>query len=157
MVNKTNVAIDKTSTNLYFVYAGKETVMSHIEKANELFANKFNCSQAVFAAFAEELGITEQQALKIGACFGSGMRQGEVCGACTGALMALGLKYGQCNEEDIAARLKTNEMTDKFLSEFKKESFKLCVSKASIQLSRPLQQRNKILSPAFTAILPVCV
>lgn len=96
--------------------------MTHIEKANEFFANRFHCSQAVFAAFAEELGITEQQALKIGACFGSGMRQGEVCGACTGALMALGLKYGQCNNEDIDARLKTNEVTDKFLSEFKKEN-----------------------------------
>lgn len=96
--------------------------MTHIEKANELFANKFHCSQAVFAAFAEELGITEEQALKIGACFGSGMRQGEVCGACTGALMALGLKYGQCKEDDIDARLKTNEVTDKFLSEFKKEN-----------------------------------
>lgn len=96
--------------------------MTHIEKANELFANKFHCSQAVFAAFAEELGITEEQALKIGACFGSGMIQGEVCGACTGALMALGLKYGQCKEDDIDARLKTNEVTDKFLSEFKKEN-----------------------------------
>ena len=62
--------------------------MTHIEKANELFGQKFHCSQAVFAAFAEELGITEEQALKIGACFGSGMRKGEVCGACTGALMA---------------------------------------------------------------------
>ena len=62
--------------------------MTHIEKATELFDKKFHCSQAVLAAFADELGITEQQALKIGACFGSGMRKGEVCGACTGALMA---------------------------------------------------------------------
>lgn len=96
--------------------------MSHIEKAINLFAKKFHCSQAVFASFAEELGITEQQALKIGACFGSGMRKGEVCGACTGALMALGLKYGQCNEEDIDSRLKTNEVTDRFMSEFQKEN-----------------------------------
>lgn len=96
--------------------------MTHIEKADELFKSKFHCSQAVFAAFAQELGITEQQALKIGACFGSGMRQGEVCGACTGALMALGLKYGQCDKDDMDARLKTNEVTDKFLSEFQKEN-----------------------------------
>ncbi len=91
-------------------------------KAKDLFARKFHCSQAVFAAFAEELGITEQQALKIGACFGSGMRKGEVCGACTGALMALGLKYGQCEENDTESRLKTNEVTDRFLDEFKKEN-----------------------------------
>lgn len=96
--------------------------MTHIEKANELFRKQYHCSQAVFAAFAEELGITEQQALKIGACFGSGMRKGEVCGACTGALMALGLKYGQCSEEDINSRFKTNEVTDRFMSEFKKEN-----------------------------------
>lgn len=96
--------------------------MTHTEKANMLFGKKFHCSQAVFAAFAEELGITEQQALKIGACFGSGMRKGEVCGACTGALMVLGLRYGQCNEEDITSRLKTNEVTDRFMYEFKKEN-----------------------------------
>lgn len=39
-------------------------IMTHIEKATELFENKFHCSQAVFAAFAEELGITEEHALK---------------------------------------------------------------------------------------------
>lgn len=96
--------------------------MTHIEKANNLFGRKFHCSQAVFAAFSEELGLTEEQALKIGACFGSGMRKGEVCGACTGALMALGLKYGQTSEDDIDSRLKTNEVTDKFMAEFKKEN-----------------------------------
>jgi hypothetical protein len=55
--------------------------MTHIEKANKLFVRKFHCSQAVFAAFSDELGLTQEQALKIGACFGGGMRKGEVCGA----------------------------------------------------------------------------
>ena len=96
--------------------------MTHTEKAKELFDKKFHCSQAVFAAFAEELGITEEQALKIGACFGGGMRKGEVCGACTGALMALGLKYGQADEQDLDSRYKTNEVTDKFLDRFQKEN-----------------------------------
>ena len=68
--------------------------MTHVEKSLELFKSDFNCSQSVFATFSEELGLSEKQALKIGGCFGSGMRKGEVCGACTGALMALGLKYG---------------------------------------------------------------
>lgn len=58
--------------------------MTHIEKANELFGKKFHCSQAVFAAFAEELGLTDEQALKIGACFGSGMRKGEFAGVSDG-------------------------------------------------------------------------
>lgn len=99
-----------------------DNMMTHIEKAKDLFGRKFHCSQAVFAAFAEELGITEKQALKIGACLGSGMRKGEVCGACTGALLALGLKFGQADESDIQSRLKTNEVTDRFLAEFKKKN-----------------------------------
>lgn len=94
--------------------------MTHSEKANKYFCEKFHCSQAVLAAFASELGITEEQALKLGACFGSGMRKGEVCGACTGALMVLGLKYGQCQKDDIESRIRTNSVTDRFLNEFKR-------------------------------------
>ena len=96
--------------------------MTHTERAKDLFGRKFHCSQAIFASFSEELGITEEQALKIGACFGSGMRKGEVCGACTGALMVLGLKFGQAKEQDMDSRFKTNEVTDRFLDEFKKEN-----------------------------------
>lgn len=89
--------------------------MNYIEDAIELFGNGYRCSQAVFAAFSEELGLSKEQALKIGACFGSGMRKGEVCGACTGALMALGLKYGE-------SKAKSDEVCNKFLDEFKKEN-----------------------------------
>ncbi len=89
--------------------------MNSIEEAVQLFENGYVCSQAVFAAFSEDYGLSKEQALKIGACFGSGMRKGEVCGACTGALMALGLKYG----DDKA---KSNEVCEKFLDEFKNEN-----------------------------------
>ena len=68
--------------------------MKHTEIASELFSKRYYCSQAVLAAFAEELGMTKKQALRVAACFGGGMCKAEVCGACTGALMALGLKYG---------------------------------------------------------------
>ena len=71
--------------------------------------------QAVFAAFSPDLGLEKEKALKIGACFGSGMRKGEVCGACTGALMVFGLKYGESKE-------KSNEVCVKFLDEFEKEN-----------------------------------
>lgn len=89
--------------------------MDYIDYAVELFNRKYRCSQAVFAAFSNELGLDESEALKIGACFGSGMRKGEVCGACTGALMALGLRYGESKE-------KSDEVCERFLDEFKKEN-----------------------------------
>ncbi|WP_298500575.1 C-GCAxxG-C-C family protein [uncultured Methanobrevibacter sp.] len=89
--------------------------MNEITQAVQLFENGYVCSQAVFAAFSPDLGLDKEQALKIGACFGSGMRKGEVCGACTGALMALGLKYGESKE-------KSNEVCERFLDEFESEN-----------------------------------
>lgn len=89
--------------------------MSKVNDAVDLFLDKYRCSQAVFAAFSEDFGLPKEDALKIGACFGSGMRKGEVCGACTGALMALGLKYGDSKE-------KSDEVCEKFLNEFEKEN-----------------------------------
>lgn len=96
--------------------------MNHIEKAKKYFEQKYHCSQAVLAAFAEELGLTEEQALKLGGCFGGGMCKGEVCGACTGALMALGLKFGQSDIRDLESRKKTNDVAVEFLDIFKKEN-----------------------------------
>lgn len=68
--------------------------MTHLEKAKELRARTdvhFNCCQAVLVTFAQEMGLTEEQAFRLGANFGSGMRCGSVCGTLTGALMVLGM------------------------------------------------------------------
>lgn len=94
--------------------------MTHKEKALVYFQKKFHCSQAVLAAYAEDCGLTEEQALKLGGCFGSGMRKGEVCGACTGALMVLGLLYGQCDEKNLESRQITNAVNDKMMERFAK-------------------------------------
>ena len=94
--------------------------MDQITKAIELFGQGYMCSQAVFAAFSEQFGITEQQALKIGGCFGGGMNKGEVCGACTGALMVLGMKYGQVDLNDQKSRAQEHAKAEEFLEEFKK-------------------------------------
>lgn len=92
--------------------------MNHKEKALDYFNKKFHCSQAVLAAFADECGLTTEQALKLGACLGSGMRRGEVCGACTGALMVLGSLYGQYDISDTESRLRANEVNDKMMNRF---------------------------------------
>ncbi len=80
--------------------------MDEVSKAVELFRSGFMCSQAVFAAFSEKFGVSGGQALRIGACFGSGLNKGDVCGACTGALMALGLAYGNSDSNPNSAHVK---------------------------------------------------
>ena len=47
--------------------------MNHKEKAVNYFLQKLHCSQSVLAAFADECGITEEEAFRLGSCFGSGM------------------------------------------------------------------------------------
>jgi C_GCAxxG_C_C family probable redox protein len=94
--------------------------MDNVSKAVQYYEKGYMCSQAVFAAFAEQFGITEKQAFQIGACFGGGMCKGEVCGACTGALMVLGMKYGQFDLNDTESRAQSVAMAVKFLDEFEK-------------------------------------
>ena len=112
--------------------------MTHKEKAVDYFSKGFACSQAVLAAFGDELGITTEQALRLASCFNSGMRKGEVCGACTGALMVLGLKYGQTSVEDTAARKTTNDLTSRFLDMFReKNGSYICNSLLGYDVSTP--------------------
>ena len=69
--------------------------MTKMERTQQLRQNTeihYNCAQAVFIPYAEEMGMSTEQAAAIAAHFGGGMRVGATCGAVTGALMALGLK-----------------------------------------------------------------
>ena len=95
--------------------------MTHTEKAVNYFSQKLHCSQSVLASFADECGITEEQAIKLGSCFGTGMRKGEVCGAVTGALMVLGLLYGQKKAGDTDGRQRANKVDDLMMNRFKEK------------------------------------
>lgn len=93
--------------------------MDRSEKALSYFDNKFNCSQSVLTSFAGELGLTEDESLRIATAFGGGMgRQQFTCGAVTAAAMVLGLKFGKgINDEDEKKQLtydKTVELFDEF-------------------------------------------
>lgn len=65
------------------------------EEARRLFCEGYNCSQAVLGAFADELGIDFETAMRLSSSFGGGMgRLREVCGAVSGMFMVAGVKYG---------------------------------------------------------------
>lgn len=90
------------------------------DKAVELFKRGFNCSQAVFAAFAGEFGMDEETALKVSAGLGGGVgRSREVCGAVSGAAMLVGFKYGATTGDDAEAKAKCYAVVQEIISEFK--------------------------------------
>ena len=91
-----------------------------VEKAVERFSNGFNCSQAVFSAFAPSLGVEEEAALKLACGFGAGMAgMQNTCGAVTGAFMVIGLKRGKFRAGDDDAKERTYSLIKIFTERFK--------------------------------------
>lgn len=79
--------------------------MARAEAAVELHGKGCNCAQAVLGVFAGDLGLGEEDALRIATAFGGGMgRTGGVCGAVSGACMVLGLRSDMRRPEDTAAK-----------------------------------------------------
>lgn len=69
-------------------------------RALDYFHQGYNCSQSVFAAFADVCGLTEETALKLSSPLGAGIgRMREVCGAFCGMSMLAGSLYGNSSPE----------------------------------------------------------
>ena len=75
--------------------------MNHEQLATQYFLDGYNCAQAVFLAFAPEIGLEPDLALRLSSSFGGGMgKLREVCGAVSGMLMAAGALYGYTTPAD---------------------------------------------------------
>ena len=89
--------------------------MEYLEQARRLRTADgvhYNCCQSVLLPFAKELGLTEEQAFRLGAHFGSGMRHGSACGALAGALMVLGmLGYDETHALDLIRHMRQEHET----------------------------------------------
>ena len=79
--------------------------VDHAAKARALFLEGYNCAQAVVGAFADELGMTQRQAVRLASSFGGGMGgMRETCGAVTGMLTVAGLLFGYDSPADDAGK-----------------------------------------------------
>lgn len=94
--------------------------MDHSKKAVELFKSGYNCSQAVLGAYAEELGLDLDTALKISSSFGGGMgRMRETCGALTGAFMVIGMLKGDYDSKDNKSKSELYASIQELADDFK--------------------------------------
>lgn len=91
--------------------------------AAKLFKEGYNCSQAVFGAYCDELGMDFDTALRISSSFGGGMgRLREVCGAVSAMFMVAGLKYGYTDPKDRASKQTHYELIQKLSHRFKEKN-----------------------------------
>ena len=127
-----------------------------IQTASDRFAQGFNCSQSVFSAFALQVGLSNETALKLSSPFGAGMaRQGQVCGALTGALMVLGLQHGNVDPE---GKEKTYQISEEFIRKFKeRHGTILCRELIGYDISSQAGLQAARERHVFTTICPVLV
>ena len=68
--------------------------MDRIQKAVDLFESGQSCSNAVFAAYSDLLGVEETTACQIASGFGGGIGgREELCGADSGMVLCGGIGY----------------------------------------------------------------
>ena len=107
------------------------------EIAAEEYHGKFNCAQSTLAQFAEDYGLDEKTALRLGAAFGGGCHYGSVCGAVAGCCAVIGLRYG--NDEHDPDKYNFNrDMVREFVGKFKdKHGAVNCSDLLGIDMSEP--------------------
>ena len=98
------------------------TAMHAEEKALHYFHQGFNCAQSVFAAFADQVGMSEEAALRFSSAFGAGLgRMRGTCGAFSGLCMVAGFCKGNLSgnpeEKEIIFSL-TRELAEAFKNKF---------------------------------------
>lgn len=98
-------------------------MISHKEQAKNYFLEGYNCSQAVFLAYHEELGLDRDTAARLASSFGGGMgRLREVCGCVSGMLLAAGMMEGYSDPKDAAAKKAHYELVQKLAKAFQEKN-----------------------------------
>ena len=93
--------------------------MNRPDKAEELFRKGYNCSQSVFAAFADVLDMTVEEAAKIASPFGAGFgKLREVCGAVSGMTLLAGYLKGYDDPADFESKKDLYRLIQKMCAEF---------------------------------------
>ena len=112
-------AIASNSLQLYSFITGEHK--DHSKIAGDLFLEGYNCSQSVFLAFNDIMGLDKHTALKLSSSFGGGMgRLREVCGAVSGMFMAAGVFWGYDRPGDYEIKCSHYARIQSLAEEFKK-------------------------------------
>ena len=96
--------------------------MSKTDKAREYFMKGYNCAQAVFTAWAEEMNMTEVQALRLSSSFGGGIGgMRDVCGAANAMFMVAGALKGYDMPDNMDAKQQHYKRIQSMAEKMKKE------------------------------------
>jgi C_GCAxxG_C_C family probable redox protein len=129
------------------------------EQAVNVFREGSNCSQAVISVYAEDFGLSRENALKISSGFGGGMgRMAKTCGAVTGAFMVLGLKYGNADIHDKESRERIYGLVREFARLFENRNGSIvCRELLDCDISKPEGAATAKENGLFATVCPKLV
>ncbi|MBD5083022.1 MAG: C_GCAxxG_C_C family protein [Clostridiales bacterium] len=91
-------------------------MISKGEKAEALFMQGYNCSQAVASVFADEMNMRDTDVARLTMGFGGGMgRMREVCGAVSGMAFVISALYADEGRASVYEKIQT--VAEKFEAE----------------------------------------
>ncbi len=98
------------------------------DRAEALFRQGYNCSQSVFAAFADVVGMSVEEAAQLASPFGAGFgKLREVCGAVSGMTMLAGKLKGYSDPKAREEKVELYKLIQKMCAEFEeKEGSIIC-------------------------------
>lgn len=97
--------------------------MERKKLARDLFLEGCNCSQAVFCAFSDLVGLDIDFAKKLSSGFGGGMgRLRETCGAVSGMVMAASAIYGYSDTSDPELKHECYKLVQALCKRFREEA-----------------------------------
>jgi C_GCAxxG_C_C family probable redox protein len=113
--------------------------MNRIEEALTTFNNGFNCAQAIFSSFSEEMGMSRNIALKVSSGLGAGLgHQGKECGVVFGAYLVIGLRVGSSQPNDELSKELVYNLTRRFDKSFREiHHFLNCSELLCLDMSTP--------------------
>lgn len=80
-------------------------VAAKVDLARSLYLSGYNCAQSVFTAFSEEMGLTQETALKMVSGMGGGIGGLRMtCGAVSAMAMVLGALRGYSDAADFEGK-----------------------------------------------------
>lgn len=96
--------------------------MAKGELARQYFESGCNCCQSMVLAFAPEMGLDRETAMRMASGLGGGVgRLREICGAVSGAAIVLGMLHGSADPNDHDAKTALYGEIQQFAESFAKE------------------------------------
>lgn len=125
--------------------------------ARELYLNGYNCAQAVFAAFAEEMDLPRQTALLIAGGMGGGIGGlRETCGTVSAMALVLGKLRGYSDASDYdgkkALYAAIQKLHGQFTEQFETSNCRQLLVSAGIAVSSVPAERT----PEYYKKRPCC-